>query len=164
MADLMTSMLREFNVGKIITTCSVQDAKEAVNLRNINAPPSNHIDIVITDLLPPQEDGLKFMEWLRTHDEESVRFLPILFCSAHANMRIVLSGRDTGATEVMVKPLTAEKLAHRLLHIIDKPRPYIKAPSFFGPDRRRQMTSEQKTERRTLKQKDMKVSHESEAA
>lgn len=164
MADLMTSMLREFNVGKVITTCSVQGAQEAVNLRNINGPPLNHIDLVITDLLPPQEDGLKFMKWLRTHKEEPVSFLPILFCSAHASMRVVLSGRDTGANEILVKPLTAEKLAQRLLYIIDKPRPYIKSSAFFGPDRRRQTNSEQKVERRTLKPEDMKVTHESEAA
>lgn len=137
MADLMSAMLREFNVGKILSMCQIEEAQKALTTYNVDTPQNQHIDLVMTDLFPPRDEGLQLMRWIRGHKKDSVRFIPVLFCTAHTTQQVVTKGRDVGATEILMKPVSAEKLAHRLLHIIDNPRPYVKAPDFFGPDRRR---------------------------
>ena len=137
MAQLMSTMLKEFNVGKVLSTCSVQDAKKLIEAHNIENDIMEYIDLMITDLFPPRDEGLDLLRWVRSHAEETICYMPILFCTAHTTERVVTEGRDYGTNEIMVKPVSAEKLAARLLHIIDNPRPYIKAPHYFGPDRRR---------------------------
>jgi CheY-like chemotaxis protein len=149
MAELMTSMLREFNVGKVLSTCSVLEAQRVLEMHNIQTPSSQHIDLIVTDLFPPRNEGLALTQWIRAHTSYDIKFLPVLFCTAHTSLRIVLSGRDLGATEILVKPLSAVKLAQRLLHMIDHPRPFVKAPRFFGPDRRRKHERRAGPERRT---------------
>ena len=52
----------------------------------------------------------------------------------------VAAARDIGTTEFLVKPFTAGDLARRIAHVITKPRDFVKAPEYFGPDRRRKFT------------------------
>lgn len=160
MADLMSAMLREFSVGKILSVCDISAAERHLQTYNLNTPHNQHIDLVMTDLFPPRNEGLELMQWIRGHEQDSIRFLPLLFCTAHTSLRVVTNGRDTGATEILMKPVSAEKLAGRLLHIIDHPRPYVKAPGFFGPDRRRRDIQYGTADRRTMSERDMKVVNE----
>ncbi|MCD8494188.1 MAG: response regulator [Alphaproteobacteria bacterium] len=122
MADLMSAMLREFSIGKVLSVCQISEAQEHLQTYNMSTPQGQHIDLVMTDLFPPRDEGLQLMRWIREHRDDSIRFLPVLFCTAHTSLNVVTSGRDYGATEILVKPVSAEKLAHRLLHIIDHPR------------------------------------------
>lgn len=160
MADLMSAMLKEFNVGKILSVCKIEEAQRLITTYNVDTPQGQHIDMIMTDLFPPRNEGLALMKWVREHTKDSIKFVPVLFCTAHTSMRVVTAGRDTGATEILMKPVSAEKLAHRLLHIIDNPRPFVKAPSFFGPDRRRKSHSFNGDERRTNRDVKQKVSND----
>jgi len=157
----MGAMLREFSVGHVFTSTNLQESKNILDVYNTGTASQTHIDLIVTDLLPPKKIGFELIRWVRNHQQESIRFLPILFCSAHTHITVVEDGRDYGANEILVKPLTAEKLAHRLLHIIDHPRSYVKAPQFFGPDRRRKEKAFQGQNRRLPSRKDIKISHES---
>ena len=49
----------------------------------------------------------------------------------------VFEARDQGITEFLVKPFKAEDLYARLEKLIEKPRSFVDASNFFGPDRRR---------------------------
>jgi len=98
---------------------------------------SSNIDVLVLDWLMPHGSGLELLQWIRTHRSDSIKFLPVIVCSAYTSEALVKESRDNGANEVMVKPVSAEKLAGRILSVIEHPRPYIKAPNFFGPDRRR---------------------------
>lgn len=161
MADLMSSMLREFGVGNIVQASSGNEGKEMITLFNSDEGSRNKIDIVLMDWLMPDGDGLELLQWIRNHKKDSVRFLPTVLCSAYASEDVVTVGRDNGANEVLVKPISAVKLASRLLHVIDKPRPFLKAPGYFGPDRRRKNSEEYKgPERRVSTAEDIKQYHE----
>lgn len=160
MADLMAAMLREFNVGKILSVCKIEEAQRLVTTYNVDTPQSQHIDMIMTDLFPPRNEGLEMMKWIRAHKKESIKFTPVLFCTAHTSLQVVTSGRDTGATEILMKPVSAEKLAHRLLYIIDHPRPFVRAPEFFGPDRRRKNQTFVGSERRVNTDIQKKVSND----
>lgn len=137
MAQLMSAMLRRFNIGTVLSTCSVSEAKKIIETQNVDSPSSQYIDMIITDLFPPRDEGLDLLSWVRGNKEETVCYTPILFCTAHATKDVVIKGRDLGTNEILVKPINAEKLAFRILHIIDNARQYIKSPTYFGPDRLR---------------------------
>ncbi len=160
MVDLMTSMLREFGVGHIVHAASGNQGREMIALHNASDDPRNRIDVVLLDWLMPDGDGLELLKWIREHSKDSIRFMPAVLCSAYASEDVVTVGRDHGANEVLVKPLSAQKLASRLLYVIDKPRPFLKAPGFFGPDRRRKEESYAGDERRVSTAEDIKQYHE----
>ncbi|HTP77089.1 MAG TPA: hypothetical protein VMJ73_08905 [Rhizomicrobium sp.] len=58
-----------------------------------------------------------------------------LLCSA-ARRRQVEHARDTGITDVLARPVSAATILRKLRIALVKPRPFIAAPDFFGPDRR----------------------------
>lgn len=161
MADLMAAMLREFKVNTVLTTCKAQQAMEMLEQYNMYSPPRAHIDMLISDWIPPGGEGLDLLKWARIHAVESIRYLPILFCTSYASRWRVLTVRDSGANEVLVKPVSAQKLAHRLTYIIDKPRPFVRSRHFLGPDRRRRGDEYRGKERRLKTQ--VKVTHEQES-
>ncbi len=160
MADLMSSMLREFGVGNIVQASSGNEGKEMITVFNSDESGRNKIDVVLLDWLMPDGDGLELLQWIRGHKKDSIRFLPAVLCSSYASEDVVTVGRDNGANEVLVKPVSAQKLASRLLYVIDKPRPFLKAPGFFGPDRRRREMEYKGTERRVSSEEDIKQYHE----
>ncbi len=57
--------------------------------------------------------------------------------SDRSEMKDVTLARDSGATEFLVKTVTAKALTDRLARVIFEPRPFVRSKSFFGPDRRR---------------------------
>ncbi|MFC3050330.1 ANTAR domain-containing protein [Kordiimonas pumila] len=48
----------------------------------------------------------------------------------------ILSARDAGASCVLTHPLTIEKFDEEVLPILAKPKPFVRARSYTGPDRR----------------------------
>jgi CheY-like chemotaxis protein len=148
MAELMSSMAREFGVGQLLLAENGKEAKEMVMMFNADPGSKNQIDMVITDWLMPGGDGADLVKWIRDSKKDAIRFLPIILCSAYTSEDVVFVGRDKGANEVLVKPLSAKKLADRILHVIDHPRPFIETPNFFGPDRRRRSEAFKGEERR----------------
>ncbi|MCB9988858.1 MAG: response regulator [Rhodospirillales bacterium] len=160
MADLIATMLREFGVGNIVMANSGSEAKEMLVMLNTDPGSRNHIDMIVTDWLMPDGDGTDLLDWIRGHKKDTVKFIPVILCSAYTSEEVVEIGRDHGANEVLVKPVSAKKLASRLLHMIDHPRPFIKAPDFFGPDRRRKVEPFDGEDKRKMKPEEIKESHE----
>jgi DNA-binding response OmpR family regulator len=50
----------------------------------------------------------------------------------------VIKARDSGANEVLLRPINAEDFCEKLIALIDKPRAFITAPNYKGPCRRLQ--------------------------
>jgi DNA-binding response OmpR family regulator len=67
--------------------------------------------------------------------------VPIIVISGYTERERVLAARAAGANEVMTKPITAKALYSRLVEVIEHPRPFVRAPDYFGPDRRRAQDS-----------------------
>lgn len=146
-AELQCSSLIEMGVGQVMAAVNSTSAKDKIVDHN-SAQSAQNIDVIIVDWLMPEFSGLEFLKWVRGHKSETIRFLPVIVCSAYTNFSIVEESRDNGATEVLVKPVSAQKLARRILHVIDNPRPFIKTADFFGPDRRRKAMPYKGEERR----------------
>ena len=157
MQHLVSSMLRAFGAGDVIVCGGGNEAKKALDGM---AASSSLVDLIITDWMMPEGDGDNLTRWIRNHKEESIRFMPVLTISSHTSKEMIESSRDSGANEVLVKPLSGAKLARRILSIIDTPRCFIKSPDFFGPDRRRHALQWAHGERRKTDPEMMEVHNE----
>lgn len=158
-ANLMSSALGEMGVGKVLVSPNITAAKERI--LSLNAVESSqNIDVLILDWLMPEGMGIELLDWIRAHRSDTIKFLPVIICSAYASAELVTESRDHGANEAMVKPVSADKLAKRVLYVIEKPRPFISAPEFFGPDRRRKVEKFAGPDRRTAKPDEIEEEHE----
>jgi len=80
--------------------------------------------------------------------------------SAFASRDVVEVSRDSGANEALVKPVSASLLASRIQAVINSPRPFIKSPDFFGPDRRRKEQKFKGEDKRVTPAEEVKVNNE----
>jgi two-component system, chemotaxis family, chemotaxis protein CheY len=94
-------------------------------------------DIIITDWVMPVFDGIELTSAIRQPDASLNPYVPIILVTGHTQRKRVIQARDAGITEFLAKPVSAKALYQRILSVIAVPRPFIKARSFFGPDRRR---------------------------
>lgn len=94
-------------------------------------------DIIISDWAMKPSTGLDLITWLRQHRQPTLHYTPFIMLSAYSTREHVLAARNAGANEFLTKPLSTQTLVQRLSRIIEKPQPFVKAPTYFGPDRRR---------------------------
>lgn len=105
-------------------------------------------DLLLVDWMIKPLDGISLAQKIRMDSLSPNPFVPIILMTGFSEKRRVIQARDTGVTEFLVKPFTANDLYKRIDQIIMKPRQFVKSPSFFGPDRRRKMVDEDSTPKR----------------
>jgi two-component system, chemotaxis family, chemotaxis protein CheY len=94
-------------------------------------------DIILTDWVMPIFDGLELAQMIRQPGANANPYVPIIMLTGHSDKSRVMSARDAGVTEFLVKPISAKALYERILNVIANPRPFIRTKTYFGPDRRR---------------------------
>lgn len=94
-------------------------------------------DIVITDWFMEPMNGVELAKKIRHNEDSPNREVPIIMMTGYASKHRVEEARDIGITEFLIKPYSAKDLYNKILQLIEKPRPFIEAEDFFGPDRRR---------------------------
>jgi CheY-like chemotaxis protein len=99
-------------------------------------------DIIITDWHMPGSTGLDLIKMVRKNANSPNRLVPIIMMTGYSAYPRVSQARDTGVTEFLVKPFTAEDLAKRIAHVINKPRDFIESKEYFGPCRRRRVNAD----------------------
>lgn len=129
MRTLITSVLDAFGVGTIYEASSGRKAFQSFQ--------KNNPDIVITDWLMEDGDGLEFIREVRNNKKSVNRLVPVIVITGYAAMQRVMLARDLGATEFLTKPFSGRDLARRINLIINKPRDFVETREFFGPCRRR---------------------------
>lgn len=164
MQTLMAQMLKAFGVGEIL---ACESAKEAIELLSVLQASKKSrylttVDIVLMDwLMPKGGSGEGLLKWIRGHEKDSIRFLPVIVVSGYTTEYLTATARDLGANETLVKPISGNGLANRICNVIDHPRPFIKAANYFGPDRRRQTAAYLGRERRIHPPEEVKVEKQS---
>jgi len=103
----------------------------------LNALREHSIDIAIVDFNMAQMDGVEFTRQVRNSPATPNAYLPIIMMTGHSEKHRVMEARDAGVTEFVVKPITAKAVLDRIHAVIQRPRSFIKAATYFGPDRRR---------------------------
>jgi DNA-binding response OmpR family regulator len=92
--------------------------------------------LVFTDLEGPDLDGVELTTRLR-RSTLAARRAPVVVMASQPRAGAILSARDSGAHEFLVKPFTAGHLFKRVENVVLKPRLWIEAKMYVGPDRRR---------------------------
>jgi two-component system chemotaxis response regulator CheY len=98
-------------------------------------------DIVLVDWAMPIFDGLELAQMIRQPEANANPYAPIIMLTGHSEKKRVMAARDAGITEIMVKPISAKALYQRILNVVANPRAFIRTKSYFGPDRRRSVSS-----------------------
>jgi CheY-like chemotaxis protein len=97
------------------------------------------IDLIITDLEMLPMNGLEFIKHIRRSPISPNPCIPIIVLTAQARRKYVEMARDSGMTEFLAKPFTANDLCSRILRAIEYPRDFVATPTYIGPDRRRKI-------------------------
>lgn len=92
-------------------------------------------------------DGLALARKIRRSDL-ACRQAPIIMCTAEATAEAIFGARDAGIHEFMRKPFTIKDLERRLEAVTMKPRDWVEAVQYVGPDRRRFNSAEYKGPRK----------------
>ncbi len=81
-------------------------------------------------------DGAKLARAIR-RSEFACRKAPIIMVTGEATAGAILGARDAGVHEFLRKPFTIKDLLRRLEAVALKPRDWVEAVQYVGPDRRR---------------------------
>ncbi len=130
MLAIVETILRGFGARKIVKAGTADAALDHMRAG---------VDIIITDYMIGGLDVIAFTRGIRrmpgTHD----RFVPIILLTAHSSRPRIEAARDAGVTEICTKPVTPRDLFRRLVSVIDYQRPFVQAPDYVGPCRRRRV-------------------------
>jgi CheY-like chemotaxis protein len=124
LADLMRGVgAREVRFGT--------DERHALELAETACP-----SVIFVERSGPKLDGESFTRRLR-RSEFACRKAPVIMVTADATANAIKGARDVGVHEFLRKPFTAGDLMTRLEAVTLKPRDWIEAVQYVGPDRRR---------------------------
>lgn len=129
MRVLLMEILRAIGVKHVF---EASDGAEALQIMR-----SHPVDVVMTDLSMQPLDGIDFVRLLRNSPDSPNQMCPVIMITGHSTSRRVSEARDAGVNEFLAKPVTARGVIERIGEIVEHPRPFVRAPDYFGPDRRR---------------------------
>lgn len=154
---ILAAILKGLGIGKVLQADNGEEATGLLEVTALTTGDARDVDVIFADHLMAPMGGLDLLRWVRGHESDRVRFLPFIMMSGEADREAVCNARDAGVTEYLAKPMSVINVASRLLAVIDKPRPFIRAPHYFGPDRRRQTLPYEGHDRRVLDADNIRV-------
>lgn len=84
-------------------------------------------DLIISDLMMPNVDGLEFCRLLKSNEKTS--HIPIVMLTAKANLESRIEGLTLGADDYLLKPFNAAEIKIRVKNLIEKQE---KLRQYFG--------------------------------
>ncbi len=126
---ILRAILRHMGFARVTEAAGVAEALARIR----EAPP----DLIFTDWDMPGASGLDLIRIVRSHPDSPDPTLPVILLTAHGDRKYVKAGRDAGATDFLVKPLAPARIRERILDVVSRPRGFVLAPGYKGPDRRR---------------------------
>lgn len=127
-ARLLADLMRNIVPAQLWNASTTRKGLEAV--RQVNP------QLIFVELQGEGVDGIDFTRQLR-HSEMACRQAPVIMVTATATAGAIIAARDAGVHEFLRKPYTAKDLLRRLEAVTLRPRDWIEAVHYVGPDRRR---------------------------
>lgn len=103
---LKDSLCEEYNV---FTASNGRDAEELIS--------DNTIDMIISDIMMPEIDGIKLIKWIRTNELYS--HIPFILLSARTSIESKIEGLESGADSYIEKPFSIYYLKAQIKSMID---------------------------------------------
>jgi two-component system chemotaxis response regulator CheY len=141
MRGVIRTMLRAIGITQVF---EAESGAAAMTVLRENA-----VDLAFIDWMMQPMSGPELVRYLRTSEFSPNPYLPIIMMTAHTEARNIMAARDLGITEFLAKPITVKGMLERIIAVIERPRPFIRAKEYFGPDRRRQVKKYRGSEKRT---------------
>lgn len=125
---LLGDLLRSIASIQLVTASNDQ---KALKLAGMFDP-----QIIFMEHSGSQFDGARLARAIR-RSELPCRKAPIIMVTGEATAQAILGARDAGVHEFLRKPFTIKDLLRRLEAVALKPRDWVEAVQYVGPDRRR---------------------------
>lgn len=125
---LLSDLLRSITPGQVIAAASDQ---KAMQLAQTVDP-----QVIFVEHSGAGMDGARLARAIR-RSVFPCRKAPILMVTGEATAQAILGARDAGVHEFLRKPFTIKDLLRRLEAVTLKPRDWVEAVQYVGPDRRR---------------------------
>jgi CheY-like chemotaxis protein len=127
-ARLLAELMKGLGARDIFFEC---DERRMLELAREADP-----QIVFVERAGPRLDGESFTRKLR-RSHLACRKVPVIMITADATASTIKGARDSGVHEFLRKPFTAGDLLKRIAAVALRPRDWIEAVHYVGPDRRR---------------------------
>lgn len=92
--------------------------------------------VIFVEMTGADVDGAEFTRQLR-RSHLACRQAPVIMTTATATAAGIMAARDAGVHEFLRRPFTMKDLLRRLEAVTLRPRDWIEAVGYVGPDRRR---------------------------
>lgn len=92
--------------------------------------------VLLSDRLSPVK-SFEIVKRLRDFDDSPDPYVPIILAGPQLDNARIRRARDAGVNEMIKKPVTATDLYRAIDAVVNRPRPFIRVASYFGPCRRR---------------------------
>ncbi len=125
---LLTDLLKELGAR--------QRLHAATTSRGLEIAREWQPQLIFVEFAGPLLDGVEFTRNLR-RSNMAARKAPVIVVTADTREASIKAARDAGAHEFLCKPFTAGNVFRRVENVTLKPRPWIEAQMYVGPDRRR---------------------------
>jgi DNA-binding NarL/FixJ family response regulator len=129
MRFLLRSLLRAGGVRHVAEAQTADDAFAFMRQADV--------DLVLVDWCMQPVDGITFTNRIRRGPDSPNPLVAIVMISAHSERSRVEGARDAGVNGFLVKPISTRLLFDRVSAALSDTRPFVRSPSYFGPDRRR---------------------------
>jgi DNA-binding response OmpR family regulator len=127
-ARLLMDIVKGIGAGRVVIE---PDEERAMAVAGEMEP-----GLVFIERSGPRLDGESLARRLRRSDL-TCRQSPIIMVTADATASTIKGARDAGVHEFLRKPFTAADLFRRIENVALKPRGWVEAVGYVGPDRRR---------------------------
>jgi two-component system chemotaxis response regulator CheY len=129
MRTILRSVLKEFAVSRVADTADGEQALEILA--------KTGADLIIADYQMAPVDGLELTRAIRKGSGHIDPYIPVILVSGYTEIHYILAARNAGVNEFLAKPISANLVYSRIRSVIERPRAFVQAKEFFGPDRRR---------------------------
>lgn len=138
-ARLLVELLQNVGLGQAWTASSTD---QALSLAAAVEP-----QLFFTEFAAEAMDGIAFTRRLR-RGSLACRKAPVIMITGQATPAAIWAARDAGVHEFLRKPFAIKDLIRRLEAVAVKPRSWVEAVGYVGPDRRRFNSGEYRGTRR----------------
>ena len=123
------------------------DTKEALDMLS-----GERFRAVLCDVETGPMKGAEFAQAARTGTGMLDPYIPIIMLSFNPTWRSIAQCRDAGANTFLAKPVSNAQLTEKLKVSLTESRRFVRASSYFGPERRKGARAPyQGSERRSMR-------------
>jgi DNA-binding response OmpR family regulator len=126
--SILAQMVSGFGARDLVRCDELVETKRQLAARTL--------DLIILDPASFGDEGYDLLPWMRRKLQPPRNHVPVLVVTGHTEQCRVDQLRDSGASFIVSKPLSAAVLLDRLLWLSRENRAYIEADTYVGPDRR----------------------------